>query len=242
MRVKEEAACRKSQLRLNQNITRSPFLNCIYSLYTPSQALLSYDRGKEEGYDERSRAVPCGGIPRAIAIRSAADERRAISAAIILHPTGESRYKTVSASTAPLNQPSVPSSQIQASLLTLLKKCDSIGQQYLIQKRRAQIILAVILSVFALCAIGSVSDYSENASCSPTPTTLSSQVARFFPRLLKFPIKSRVSCSVIKRLRLDFPLITNGEIEGQFWWIVTSEQRDEVLDFARRNRLKLVEG
>jgi hypothetical protein len=142
----------------------------------------------------------------------------------------------------PLNQPSVPSSQIQASLLTLLKKCDSIGQQYLIQKRRAQIILAVILSVFALCAIGSVSDYSENASCSPTPTTLSSQVARFFPRLLKFPIKSRVSCSVIKRLRLDFPLITNGEIEGQFWWIVTSEQRDEVLDFARRNRLKLVEG
>lgn len=48
--------------------------------------------------------------------------------------------------------------------------------------------------------------------------------------------------SVLKRLRLDFPLITNGEIEGQFWWIVTSEQRDEVLDFARRNGLKLVEG
>jgi len=48
--------------------------------------------------------------------------------------------------------------------------------------------------------------------------------------------------AVLKRLRLDFPLITGREIEGQFWWIATSEQRDEVLDFARRNGLKLIEG
>lgn len=48
--------------------------------------------------------------------------------------------------------------------------------------------------------------------------------------------------AVIKRLRLDFPLITGREIEGQFWWIVTTEQRDGVVDFARRNGLKLVEG
>ncbi len=94
------------------------------------------------------------------------------------------------------DQPTVPSSQFQRSLLTLLKKRNPIWQQYLIRKRRAQIILAVILPVFVLYTIGSVSDYSENASCSPTPTTLSSQVARFFARLLMFPIKSRVSCKV----------------------------------------------
>jgi hypothetical protein len=121
----------------------------------------------------------------------------------------------------PPNQPSVPSSQFQVSLLTLLKKCDSIGQQYLIRRRRAEIILAVILPVSVLYAISSVSDHNESASGSPIPTTSSSQGARFFPRLLKFPLKNRV---------------------GQFWWIVTSEQRDEVLDFARRNGLKLVEG
>ncbi len=96
----------------------------------------------------------------------------------------------------PPNQPLVSSSQFQASLLTLLKKRDSIGQQYLIRKRRAEIILAVILPVAVLYAIGSVSDYSENASCSPTPTILSSQVARFFPHFLEFPLKSRVSCKV----------------------------------------------
>jgi len=96
----------------------------------------------------------------------------------------------------PPNQPSVPSSQFQASLLTLLKKRNSIGQRYLIQKRRAEIILAVILLVSVLYAIGSVSNYSENASCSPTPTTLSSQIARFFPHFLEFPLKSRVSCKV----------------------------------------------
>lgn len=96
----------------------------------------------------------------------------------------------------PPNQPSVPSSQFQASLLTLLKKRDSIGQQYLLRKRRAEIILAVILPVSVLYAIDSVSNYSENASCSPTPTTLSSQVARFFPHFLEFPLKNRVSCKV----------------------------------------------
>jgi hypothetical protein len=96
----------------------------------------------------------------------------------------------------PPNQPSVPSSQFQASLLTLLKKCDSIGHQYLIRKRRAEIILAVILPVSVLYAISSVSDHNENASCSPTPTTSSSQVAGFFPHLLKFPLKNRVSCKV----------------------------------------------
>jgi len=65
------------------------------------QTLLSYDRGKEEGYNERSRAVPCRGFPKAIAIRSAANERRAIPAVIILYPTGENRHKTVFASIAP---------------------------------------------------------------------------------------------------------------------------------------------
>lgn len=96
----------------------------------------------------------------------------------------------------PSDQPRVPSSQFQPFLLTLLKKCNSSGQQHLIRKCRAQIILAVILPVFVLCAIGSVSAHSENASCSPTPTTSSSQVARFFPHLLKFPPKNRVSCKV----------------------------------------------
>jgi hypothetical protein len=98
----------------------------------------------------------------------------------------------------PPNQPSVLSSQFQAPLLTLLKKRDSIGQQYPIPKRRAQIILAVILPKFVLRAIGSVSDNSENASCPPTLTILSSQVARFFPHFPKFPLKSRVSCKVCK--------------------------------------------
>lgn len=96
----------------------------------------------------------------------------------------------------PPNQPSVPSSQFQASLFTLLKKRDSIGQQYLIRKRRVEVIFAVISPVSVLYAIGSASYYSENASCSPTPTTLSSQVARFFPHFLEFPLKSRLTCKV----------------------------------------------
>lgn len=47
--------------------------------------------------------------------------------------------------------------------------------------------------------------------------------------------------AILQRLRLDFPLITGREVEGQFWWILTREQRDEILNFSRRNGLKLIE-
>ena len=47
--------------------------------------------------------------------------------------------------------------------------------------------------------------------------------------------------AILRRLRLDFPLITGREIEGQFWWVLTQEQRDEILNFTRRNGLKLLE-
>src|SRR5205823_8250792 len=41
--------------------------------------------------------------------------------------------------------------------------------------------------------------------------------------------------AILRRLRLDFPLITGREIEGQFWWVLTKEQRDEIKNFTRRN-------
>lgn len=47
--------------------------------------------------------------------------------------------------------------------------------------------------------------------------------------------------AILRRLRLDFPLITGREIDGQFWWILKLEQRDEILNFMRRNGLKLIE-
>jgi hypothetical protein len=47
--------------------------------------------------------------------------------------------------------------------------------------------------------------------------------------------------AILHRLQLDFPLITGREIEGQFWWVLKEEQRDEILNFTRRNDLKLLE-
>lgn len=47
--------------------------------------------------------------------------------------------------------------------------------------------------------------------------------------------------TILQRLRFDFPLINYVEIEGQPWWVVTQSQYDEIVAFAGRNGLRLVE-
>jgi hypothetical protein len=46
--------------------------------------------------------------------------------------------------------------------------------------------------------------------------------------------------TILQRLRSDFPLTNCEEIENQPWWIVTIDQKDQVVDFCHRNGLRLV--
>ena len=44
---------------------------------------------------------------------------------------------------------------------------------------------------------------------------------------------------ILQRFRFDFLLAECQEINNQKWWIVTSSQEDEIVDFCKRNGLKL---
>jgi hypothetical protein len=40
--------------------------------------------------------------------------------------------------------------------------------------------------------------------------------------------QGRCFFAILRHLRLDFPLITGQEVEGQVWWVLTQEQREEI--------------